>query len=95
MKLVMQCVKQKTGETILEINTKTTKLLRTSLKSKKTFSRIYNKIWQNVSLSDVLANELSDCASTFQFQWLEHEFSDCPNWVVSVPVRLTQLLSCR
>jgi len=55
MKLVMQYVKQKIGKTILEIDTKTTKLLRSSLKSKRTFTRIYNQIWRNVSLSDVLA----------------------------------------
>lgn len=94
MKLVMQHVKQKIRETILEIDTKTTKILGTSLKSKKTSPRSYNKIGQNVSLSDVLANELYDCASTYQFQWLEQEFSDCPNRVVSVPVCLTQLSSC-
>jgi len=55
MKLVMQYVKQKIGKTILEIDTKTTKLVRSSLKSKRTFTRIYNRIWRNVSLSDVLA----------------------------------------
>jgi len=55
MKLVMQYVKQKIGKTILEIDTKTTKLLRSSLKSKRTFTHIYNQIWRNVSLSDVLA----------------------------------------